>query len=133
MATGREDYWYAMMPGRPGLGVGQSAWYSHSEATISESNTGYLLNYIIPTSYALNFEGGIISCNWPGIKRYGIYKSEILVSGAFFDQCIVLPYSSGGSHLFNAGDELKVFIYNFDSVAVTFFVSVFGYLTYKIG
>jgi len=131
MASGRQDYWYGMLPGKAGLGGGQTAWYEYGYESLPALTPGKILEYTVPDGYVLNLNAGIISCECPGIQMCYLKINDAVIWAVRFDSVQMFPFNQGGSHIFQPGDKLEVFGWNNEEVTCEFSVTLLGFLQQK--
>ena len=94
-------------------------------ATLSTTS---LLTYEVPAGYKFFLTGVFIGCSSPQIQQVAIYKEGVAVIVSYFTLNFHADFASLGSYNYAAGEEFKVGLGNFDTVAATFYVQAFGVL-----
>jgi len=132
MSSGRSDYWYGMLPGRAAVGSGQSEWFASEAISKGTGLSAFMIDYTVPANYKLNVTNGIISCTHPGIQEVVLYLGITNIGGIMMDQIIQLPMGVSGNYILEAGEMLRVYVRNLDSVTVGYYVILFGFEEYMI-
>ena len=130
MTRGRVDYWYGILPGKTVLGPYQEPWFEWLKERIAANDAEDFNLYTVPAKYRLYLTGGSISCQSPGINRFLIFNNDDIVLDMAYDQMQILPITEGGPYIFEAGDVVRIRIYNYDLVYGDFHLTLSGFREY---
>lgn len=130
---GRPDYSPLIAVGKPVVGADQVEWSSLTlikdlaAATIATRTV-----YTVPVGYKLNFGGIIITCSASCIQKLIVYTPGSLIGDYHYDMKGDISFGPLNSKSVEAGKDIVLYIYNNDSVARDFSVSLSGVLE-KVG
>lgn len=132
MSSGRSDYWYAVLPGMLRVGVNQSDWFASEVVLLGSGEDAFMIDYTVPDNYKLSITNGIITCSHPGIQVVVLYMGATDIGRITIDQLCHLPMGVSGNYILEAGEKIRIYVRNLDSVAVNYYVILFGFEEYLI-
>lgn len=107
--------------------AGQRSWYDVETGEIAGSSYSDFLNYEVPTGYTLHVCSGLISSDYSCIQKCAMNFSPALLGNVYYDTLFALPLNPSGSYKIAAGSTLYVRVYNVDTAAHNFTVSLVGF------
>jgi len=131
MASGRQDYWYGMLPGRVAVGAGQSVWHKQNNLSFSPNQQKKCGEYTVPEGYILDLTGGSVGSLNPGGHMVTLTVDEIAIMYVYFDTFHQLPFSGGGIYQVNEGETLAIWMWNRDTEINTMVYTLMGVLRRK--
>jgi len=131
--TGRPDYSPRVDVGKPILTENQTEW---SDLWTTENDYGGRLPpgtltvtmYTVPTGYKLHLGGGVVSCEASCIQNIALVATPGILGDFRFDMQGQIIFSPDSAVPLEAGTALQFILYNNDSVARHFSVSLVGTL-----
>lgn len=130
---GKPDYTPAVITSKPVVVEGQDDW----NVTIIKDDLapGAVYSkdaYMVPEGYQLNLGGLIITCSGSCIQTLILYTPGKILGEYLYDMRGDIVFGPLSSKTMQAGQVLTVYIYNNDSVARDFSLSLIGVLE-KVG
>lgn len=126
---GRPDYSPLVTVGKSIVGVDQIEWSSLT--LIKDLAAGTVETrtvYTVPANYKLNFGGIIVTCSASCIQKLIVYTPGSLIGDYHYDMKGDIMFGPLNSKSVAAGGDIILYIYNNDSVARDFSVSLSGVL-----
>lgn len=126
---GKPDYTPAVITSKPIVVESQEDW----NVTIIKDDLapGDIYSedvYTVPEGYRLNLGGVIITCNGSCIQKLILYTPGSILGDYLYDMRGEIVFSPLSSKTLEAGQVLTAYIYNNDSVARNFSLSILGVL-----
>jgi len=112
MASGRKDYWHGMLSQSTILGYPPQGYFHAGAEDIEPLVTTLTLSYTIPAGYNFHLIGFVVSQKMPGFNYFQIYKSVSEYLSIYYDTIFSEYNEKGLMNKFEAGDILKVYVYN---------------------
>lgn len=126
---GKPDYTPAVIASKPVVVEGQDDW---NIAIIKDDlAAGAIYSedvYTVPEGYRLNLGGLIITCSGSCIQKLILYTPGKILGEYLYDMRGDIVFGPLSSKTMLAGQVLTVYIYNNDSVARDFSLSILGLL-----
>lgn len=132
MASGRQDYWYAMLPGKSVYGTAQTYWFKYNNLEIETGDVEDFFDYKVPVGYTLQVCGGIYSCDSPGYFDLTFLIDDNVKFIFNVDNILYMPFNSEAPVVVNEGETLRMRIKNTDTITISANLTLFGFLYYKL-
>lgn len=136
--VGRPDYSPIVGTTKPVVGVDQQKWELQitRSATLGNAvpahSVAAIAAYTVPKKWKLHVGGAIVTCNASCIQK--ICMTHITLIGMYrYDVKGELIFGALSSSIINAGNTLNIYIYNDDSVARDFSLTLVGVLEKEAG
>lgn len=131
--VGRPDYSPQVAVSKPILTPNQTEW---AELWTTADDYGGRLPpgtltvtiYTVPTGYKLNIGGGVVSCEASCIQNIALVGTPGILGDFRYDMMGQIIFGPDSTHVLKAGTALAFILYNNDSVARHFSVSLVGTL-----
>lgn len=131
---GRPDYSPQVATSKPIVGLNQVKWEllvtrRAVDGNAVPANSVVTVDaYTVPTGYQLHIGGAIITCNVSGIQKIVMVHTPGIIGDYFYDVRGELLFGPLSSTLLDPGDTLTIYIYNNDTSARDFSVTIVGVL-----
>ena len=113
----------AILPGRYSVN-----WFMEDSSVLDGVSTDSLIRYTVPVGYKFFLTGVFVTSSSPQINQLAIWKDASAVIVSYFTLNFHADLASVGSYDYEAGEDFKVGVSNFDTKAATFYVQAFGVL-----
>ncbi|MBA7716362.1 hypothetical protein ES703_125433 [subsurface metagenome] len=126
---GRPDYTPAFITSKPVVVEGQDDWnVTITKDDLAPGTVYSEAAYTVPEGYRLNLGGLIITCSGSCIQKLILYTPGKILGDYLYDMRGDIVFGPLSSKTMLAGQVLTVYIYNNDSVARDFSLSILGVL-----
>lgn len=130
---GRPDYTPAVITSKPVVVESQEDWnVAIAKEDLAPSTIYSKDAYTVPEGYQLNLGGLIITCSGSCLQKLILYTPGKILGDYIYDMRGDIIFGPLTSKTMQAGQVLSVYIYNNDSVARDFSLSLIGLLE-KVG
>ena len=126
--VGRPAYMVAVTASKPAIVENQEQWTLQISQKALASGTYSTDTYTVPEGYKLNLGGAIITCSSSCIQKLILYAPGNALGDYLYDMRGDILFGALSSFVIAAGQMLTVYIYNNDSVARDFSLSMVGML-----
>lgn len=124
---GRPDYSPQVLVGRTVVDPLQNAWDETSSIDNLPAESSYeLVTYTVPTGYKLTLASGQISCDGSLIQRMVMLPG--IIGSLWYDLFSLINFGPTGAVVLDAGQILRIIVYNMDDVPRSIQVWLSGFL-----
>lgn len=128
MAVGRQDYQAGVVPIKSGYSLMQSPYFDNETHLVAAAADDEFCNYTVSAGYQLMICGYRLSSNLPFQQIYVLIVGGTVQIQNHFDMALMDNFPDNSPLKVAAGEEVKITIYNSDSVVHWFAATIFGYL-----
>ncbi len=128
MAVGRQDYQAGVVPIKSGYSLVQSAYFDNETDLVAAAGSGSLCEYTVAAGYQLMVCGYRLSSNKPFQQIYTLLVGGSVQIQNHFDMALMDNFPDNSPMKVAAGEQVKIIMYNSDSVVHWFAATIFGYL-----
>jgi len=132
MGYGRKDYFWGVAPEKSVFGELQTPFNEDGHQTLATTVRASLLSIGVAAGYILQITGIHLTADFPGINLLELDVEDEIVFTSYIDSMFQITFTEGGTLVINPGETLNVFVTNNDTIDVTFYVQVYGFLQQTI-
>lgn len=128
VGVGKPDYTDLTSPTKTIVGLDQEKWGLLVTRSGMAHGSEVIPAYTVPAHRKLNLGGGVITCNASCIQKVVLTYTPGIVGDYRYDMKGQIVFGALSSTVLTAGDVLTIILYNNDTVARDFSISLVGVL-----